>query len=126
MIEQQVGGISAEDALRLDLPDQILRAAGVDFDVRKDTRICFVYKVDFDIPVGEDGSVFIELFVRMEEMRQSIRIIEQLIDGIPEGPLSRRFYRISSFLKNTKFILNGRINLPLLNSSCTESKFQGE
>ena len=81
-----VGGISAEDALAFGFSGPNLRAAGVDFDVRKDTPYMLYDKVDFDIPIGEDGSVLHRTLVRMEEMRQSIRIIEQLIDGIPEGP----------------------------------------
>ena len=80
-----VGGISAEDALAFGFTGPNLRAAGVDFDVRKDTPYMLYDKVDFDIPIGEDGSVLHRTLVRMEEMRQSIRIIEQLIDGIPEG-----------------------------------------
>ncbi|MBK7056318.1 MAG: NADH-quinone oxidoreductase subunit D [Leptospiraceae bacterium] len=80
-----VGGISAEDALAFGFSGPNLRAAGVDFDVRKDTPYMLYDKVDFDIPIGEDGSVLHRTLVRMEEMRQSIRIIEQLIDGIPEG-----------------------------------------
>jgi NADH-quinone oxidoreductase subunit D len=81
-----VGGITAEDAIAFGFTGPNLRAAGVDFDVRKDTPYMLYDKVDFDIPVGEDGSVLHRTLVRMEEMRQSIRIIEQLIDGIPEGP----------------------------------------
>ena len=81
-----VGGISAEDALAFGFTGPNLRAAGVDFDVRKDTPYMLYDKVDFDIPIGEHGSVLHRTLVRMEEMRQSIRIIEQLIDGIPEGP----------------------------------------
>ena len=80
-----VGGISAEDALAFGFTGPNLRAAGVDFDVRKDTPYMLYDKVDFDIPIGEDGSVLHRTLVRMEEMRQSIRIIEQLVDGIPEG-----------------------------------------
>lgn len=81
-----VGGISAEDAIAFGFSGPNLRAAGVDMDVRKDTPYMLYDKVDFDIPIGEDGSVLHRTLVRMEEIRQSIRIIEQLIDGIPEGP----------------------------------------
>lgn len=81
-----IGGISAEDALSYGFSGPNLRAAGVDHDVRKDTPYMLYDKVDFDIPIGEDGSVLHRALVRMEEMRQSVRIIEQLIDNIPEGP----------------------------------------
>ncbi|HNI96019.1 MAG TPA: NADH-quinone oxidoreductase subunit D, partial [Leptospiraceae bacterium] len=81
-----VGGISAEDALDYGYSGPNLRAAGVPHDVRKDSPYMFYDKVDFDIPIGEDGSVLHRALVRMEEMRQSVRIIEQLIDNIPAGP----------------------------------------
>ncbi|WP_078130258.1 NADH dehydrogenase (quinone) subunit D [Leptospira alexanderi] len=80
-----IGGISAENAIAYGFTGPNLRAAGVDWDVRKDEPYLFYDKVDFDVPVGEDGSVLHRSLVRMEEMRQSIRIIEQLVDGIPEG-----------------------------------------
>ncbi|EMY76613.1 NADH dehydrogenase subunit D [Leptospira weilii serovar Ranarum str. ICFT] len=81
-----IGGISAENAIAYGFTGPNLRAAGVDWDVRKDEPYLFYDKVDFDVPIGEDGSVLHRTLVRMEEMRQSIRIIEQLVDGIPEGP----------------------------------------
>ncbi len=81
-----IGGISAENAIAYGYTGPNLRAAGVDWDVRKDEPYLFYDKVDFDVPIGEDGSVLHRSLVRMEEMRQSIRIIEQLVDGIPSGP----------------------------------------
>ncbi|MCE9500388.1 MAG: NADH-quinone oxidoreductase subunit D [Leptospira sp.] len=81
-----VGGISKEDALSYGFSGPVLRATGVPFDIRKDEPYMFYDKVDFDVPVGEDGSVLHRTLVRMEEMRQSIRIIEQLVDNIPAGP----------------------------------------
>lgn len=81
-----IGGISKEDAIAYGFSGPNLRATGVDWDVRKDEPYMLYDKVDFDVPVGEDGSVLHRTLVRMEEMRQSIRIIEQLVDSIPEGP----------------------------------------
>ncbi len=80
-----VGGISKEDALSYGFTGPNLRAAGVAHDVRKDEPYMFYDKVDFDVPIGSDGSVLHRALVRMEEMRQSIRIIEQLVDNIPAG-----------------------------------------
>jgi NADH-quinone oxidoreductase subunit D len=80
-----IGGISAEEALAYGYSGPNLRATGVDHDVRKDTPYMLYDKVDFDIPIGEDGSVLHRALVRMEEMYQSIRIIEQLVDNIPSG-----------------------------------------
>jgi NADH-quinone oxidoreductase subunit D len=81
-----VGGISKEDALAYGFSGPNLRATGVPHDVRKDTPYMFYDKVDFDIPIGEDGSVLHRALVRMEEMYQSARIIDQLVDNIPSGP----------------------------------------
>ncbi|MGQ2869714.1 NADH-quinone oxidoreductase subunit D, partial [Leptospira santarosai] len=78
-------GISAENAIAYGYTGPNLRATGVDWDVRKDEPYMLYDKVDFDVPIGEDGSVLHRSLVRMEEMRQSIRIIEQLVDGIPSG-----------------------------------------
>ncbi|EMM76085.1 NADH-quinone oxidoreductase subunit D [Leptospira santarosai] len=80
-----IGGISAENAIAYGYTGPNLRATGVDWDVRKDEPYMLYDKVDFDVPIGEDGSVLHRSLVRMEEMRQSIRIIEQLVDGIPSG-----------------------------------------
>ncbi|MCG9874503.1 MAG: NADH-quinone oxidoreductase subunit D [Leptospiraceae bacterium] len=80
-----IGGLSQEDAIAYGYSGPNLRATGVDWDIRKDQPYMLYDKVDFDIPVGEDGSVLHRTLVRMEEMRQSIRIIEQLINNIPAG-----------------------------------------
>jgi NADH-quinone oxidoreductase subunit D len=80
-----IGGLTAEAAIDYGFTGPNLRACGIGWDVRKDNPYMFYDKVDFDIPVGEDGSVLHRTLVRMEEMYQSIRIIEQLVDGIPEG-----------------------------------------
>lgn len=80
-----IGGISAADAIDYGYTGPNLRACGVDWDVRKDEPYMLYDKVNFNIPVGEDGSVLHRTLVRMEEMQQSIHIIEQLVDGIPEG-----------------------------------------
>jgi NADH-quinone oxidoreductase subunit D len=80
-----VGGLSQEDALAYGFSGPNLRATGIDWDTRKDHPYMLYDKLDFDIPVGEDGSALHRTLVRMEEMRQSIRIIEQLVDSIPSG-----------------------------------------
>ena len=81
-----IGKISGERALEYGYTGPNLRAAGVAFDVRVDNPYMFYDQVDFDIPVGDDGSVYDRYLVRIEEMRQSLRILEQLVDNIPEGP----------------------------------------
>ena len=64
----------------------MLRASGVPYDLRKLEPYGVYDKVDFDVVVGTKGDCWDRYYVRMEEMRQSLRIIEQLIDNIPAGP----------------------------------------
>ncbi len=80
------GIISQEDAISFGITGPFLRSTGVSYDVRK-ANPYFVYdRMNFDVPVGEIGDNMDRYLVRMEEMRQSIRIIEQALDTIPKGP----------------------------------------
>lgn len=81
-----IGRISAEDAIAYGITGPFLRSTGVDYDVRKAFPYHNYEEFDFDVPVGESGDNYDRYLVRMEEMRQSIRIVEQALDGIPEGP----------------------------------------
>jgi NADH-quinone oxidoreductase subunit D len=83
-----IGTISAEDAVNYGLTGPILRASGVDYDVRKDRPYYDYETYDFDVVVGEKGDNFDRYLCRMEEMRQSLRIIQQAIDRLPEGPIN--------------------------------------
>ncbi len=85
---RQTGVISAEDAVDWGWTGPCLRSTGVDLDLRKDEPYLVYDRVDFDVAVGEKGDNFDRYLVRMEEMRQSIRIIEQLLERIPEGPIN--------------------------------------
>jgi NADH-quinone oxidoreductase subunit D len=64
----------------------VLRASGVDWDIRKDEPYLAYDQVRFDVPVYPNGDVYDRYRVRMEEMRESVRIIQQCLDGLPEGP----------------------------------------
>ncbi len=81
-----VGGISAERALNYGFTGPNLRAAGVDYDVRVANPYSSYQDFEFDIPVGVSGDTFDRYMVRMEEMWQSMRIIEQAIKNMPDGP----------------------------------------
>ncbi|MBA3533892.1 MAG: NADH-quinone oxidoreductase subunit D [Ardenticatenales bacterium] len=83
---QNVGAISAEKALALSATGPALRATGVPWDLRKTMPYSVYEAFDFEIPVGSRGDVYDRYLVRMEEMRQSLRIIEQGIRVIPRGP----------------------------------------
>jgi NADH-quinone oxidoreductase subunit D len=83
-----VGVISRKDALAWGLTGPNLRAAGVPFDLRKDKPYCGYEKYDFDVPVGTTGDCYDRYLVRGEEMKQSVRIVEQAIASFPTGPLN--------------------------------------
>ncbi|MCY3973441.1 MAG: NADH dehydrogenase (quinone) subunit D [Candidatus Dadabacteria bacterium] len=80
-----VAQISAEDAIDLGLSGPTLRGSGVEFDVRKAKPYLGYENYDFDVVVGEDGDVYSRYLCRMEECRQSVRIIKQAIDNLPDG-----------------------------------------
>jgi NADH-quinone oxidoreductase subunit D len=79
------GAISAERALNYGFTGPNLRAAGVDYDVRVMNPYSSYEDFEFDIPIGKSGDTFDRYMVRMEEMVQSIRIIEQAIKNMPDG-----------------------------------------
>jgi NADH-quinone oxidoreductase subunit D len=81
-----VGTISAEDAIDAGLSGPNLRGSGVAWDLRKSNPYSYYDKFEFDIPTGKNGDVYDRYKVRLEEMRQSLRIVAQAVEGIPEGP----------------------------------------
>jgi NADH-quinone oxidoreductase subunit D len=78
--------LTADEALDMSLTGPMLRSTGVRYDVRKAHPYTGYEKFDFDIPVGKTGDCYDRYLIRMEEMRQSLRIIKQALDGMPEGP----------------------------------------
>ncbi|NLV31636.1 MAG: NADH-quinone oxidoreductase subunit D [Acidobacteria bacterium] len=84
---RDVGALSRQDALGYSITGPVGRASGIDYDVRRDFPY-FVYdRVDFEVPLGERGDTYDRYLVRMEEMRQSMRIIRQCLDRLPGGPV---------------------------------------
>jgi NADH-quinone oxidoreductase subunit D len=90
-----VGILSAELALDLGCSGPILRASGVAFDLRKDMPYSSYDDFDFGVPVGKTGDVYDRYLVRVMEMKESIRIIEQAIDGLPGGDFRTQDRKIS-------------------------------
>ncbi len=80
-----IGLLSAEDAIALGQSGPVLRASGIDWDLRRDRPYLAYPALDFDVPVYPNGDVYDRYLVRMDEMRESVRIIEQCLDGMPEG-----------------------------------------
>ena len=85
---QGVGSISAEDAVNWGLSGPNLRASGVAYDVRKDRPYYDMDSYDFDVPVGQHGDIYDRYLCRMEEMRQSVRLLRQFIQRLPGGPIN--------------------------------------
>ena len=83
-----VGVLSKEDALDYGVTGPVLRASGVEWDIRKEHPYCGYENFQFDVPVGTVGDCYDRYLVRMEEMRQSIRIIQQALDHMPDGPVN--------------------------------------
>ena len=83
-----IGAMSAADAVNAGLSGPMLRASGVDYDVRTDFPYLDYETYDFDVPVGTNGDVYDRFLVRMEELRQSVRILEQAAERLPDGPVN--------------------------------------
>ncbi len=91
---QGIGVLTAEEAINFSLSGPMLRASGVPYDVRKDRPYLDYETYDFDVPIGENGDVYDRYLVRMEEMRQSVRILEQALDRLPNGPVNVDDHRV--------------------------------
>ena len=83
-----LGILTPEEAVNYGLSGPMLRASGVAYDVRKDFPYYDYETYDFDVPVGTNGDVYDRYLVRMEELRQSVRIVEQAIKRLPDGPIN--------------------------------------
>ena len=94
---KNVAVMSAEDAIDYGLTGPCLRASGVDYDVRKAAPYSVYDRFDFEVPVGLDGDCWDRYYLRVQEIYQSVRIVEQALDQLPEGEvassLGRRLIR---------------------------------
>jgi NADH-quinone oxidoreductase subunit D len=85
---RDIGVVSKEDAIDYGLSGPNLRGSGVEFDLRKAHPYLVYDQLKFDIPIGSAGDCYDRYLVRMEEMRQSVRILHQCLDQLPGGPVS--------------------------------------
>lgn len=85
---QGIGAISAEDCLRYGLTGPVIRAAGIPYDLRKALPYSGYEQYDFDIPTQQTGDIYGRYQVRMDEMRQSVRIVRQALSMLPDGPVN--------------------------------------
>ncbi len=116
---RDVGVISTADAINYGYTGPILRSTGVPRDLRKDTPYLAYAELDFEVPVGIKGDNYDRYFVRMREMDESIHMIHQLMDMLPEGPViadDRRcvlpdkklvYNEIESLINHFKLIIDG-------------------
>jgi NADH dehydrogenase I D subunit len=114
-----VGIISKEDAISYSFTGPCLRANGVPYDVRRAHPYLGYEHLEFDIPTRTEGDTYARYIVRMEEMRQSLRILEQILDRVPEGPYmvdrpdvvlpmkDRTYNQMEALIRQFKLIMEG-------------------
>ena len=83
-----IGTVSRDDAIKWGFSGPMIRAAGLPWDIRKSQPYDVYAKMDFDVPVGTRGDCYDRFMVRVEEVRQSARIMRQCLNEMPEGPIS--------------------------------------
>ncbi|OFW27747.1 MAG: NADH dehydrogenase [Acidobacteria bacterium RIFCSPLOWO2_12_FULL_60_22] len=84
---QGVGILSAEDAMDLGVSGPTARASGIDWDLRRDMPYSGYEKFSFQVPVRNEGDIYARYLVRLAEMRESVKIVRQTLEGLPEGPV---------------------------------------
>jgi NADH-quinone oxidoreductase subunit D len=89
---KNVGKLSAEDVLSYGITGPMQRASGMKRDVRKDNPYLFYDKINFDVPTRGEGDVYARFLVRIEEMRQSASIVNQVVEKIPQGDFYNKKY----------------------------------
>jgi NADH dehydrogenase (ubiquinone) Fe-S protein 2 len=82
-----IGVVSAEDAMNFGFSGVMLRGSGIPWDLRKTQPYEVYEQMDFDVPVGTNGDCYDRYLIRIEEMRQSLRIIMQVLNTLPAGPV---------------------------------------
>ena len=135
---ENVGTISQEDAIAWGFTGPCLRSTGVPYDVRRANPYLGYETYDFDIPVASAGDNYARYEVRMEEMRQSVRIIQQAIDrGMPDGPVivndpyialppkEKVYNEMESLIYHFKLIMHG-IQPPVGEAYCQVEGANGE
>jgi len=94
---QGIGKLSRELAVNASVTGPMLRASGVDYDIRKVDRYGIYGRFSFRVPLGEHGDVYDRYMIRILEMRESLKILEQALEEIPEGPILDPKARLRGF-----------------------------
>jgi NADH-quinone oxidoreductase subunit D len=118
-----IGVITQQDCLQYGITGPVARSTGLAYDVRKDAPYLVYDRFDFDVPVGSVGDNFDRYAVRVEEIKQSMRILEQALDQIPPGPVivndprlvlpekTETYNSIEAMIAHFKIIMDG-IHVP--------------
>lgn len=91
---QRVGILSAEKAIAYGITGPNLRGSGLKFDFRKEEPYCGYEKFNFDVPAGKNGDCWDRYWVRLQEMRESVKIVEQALDQLPSGDCNAKVPRL--------------------------------
>jgi NADH-quinone oxidoreductase subunit D len=114
-----IGAISKEDAIRTGCVGPIGRSAGVDYDVRRDFPYSIYPELEFDVPLGTTGDCYDRYLVRLEELKQSMRMLRQCLVQLPDGPVMSDDHRVAlpakqatyntieSMIRHFKHIMDG-------------------
>ena len=89
-----IGILNAEDCIALGVTGPVLRASGVEWDLRKKQPYECYSQFQFDIPTGLNGDTYDRYLVRIQEMRQAVRILQQAIEDIPSGPIMAKVPKV--------------------------------
>ncbi len=110
---ENVGVLGREEAIRLGVVGPNLRASGVEHDVRVEEPYAAYNEVDFEVPVYREGDALARTMQRLDEIRESIKIIRQILKALPQGPLIAEKYQ-RFFTKIMKQVLEkeGRVKIP--------------
>lgn len=90
-----LGVVTAEEALNRSFSGVMLRGSGIHWDLRKEQPYDAYSEMEFDVPIGKNGDCYDRYLCRVEEMRQSLRIIDQCINKMPPGPVKVDDHKIS-------------------------------
>jgi len=90
-----LGVISAEDAMAYGATGPVLRGSGIPYDLRKAHPYSSYDHFDFDVPIGRNGDVYDRYLIRMQEMRESLKILEQAFNNLPDGPVNSADRRVT-------------------------------
>jgi len=101
---RDIGVIDGQTAVAYGLTGPNLRASGVSYDIRRAEPYLLYDRLEFDIPVGDRGDCWDRYYVRIQEMYQSIRIVEQALEEMPDGPVMAQVRRIARPPKGEVFV----------------------